>query len=111
MPKQSDILLDEQSHRIPNITSAYSANYSHMDGNNMDGRWRDDGDGDGDDLPFNPRPDRVPEHELLVPEIGFEVAAAFCIFSGKTIGGFDVFRSNEVNRRNARRQPSHHLAR
>ena len=52
----------------------------------MDGRWRGGGDGDGDDLPFNPRPDRVPEQELLVPELGFEEAAALCIFSGKIIG-------------------------
>ena len=60
----------------------------------MDGRWRGDGDGNGDDLPFNPRPDRVPEQELLVPELGFEEAAALCIFSGKTIGGSGVFISS-----------------
>ena len=82
-----------------------------MDGENIDGRWRGDGDGDGDDLPFNPRPDRVPEQELLVPEIGFEVAAALCIFSGKTIGASGVFRSKGINRRNGHRHPSHHLAR
>ena len=65
----------------------------------MDGRWRGGGDGDGDDLPFNPRPDKVPEQELLVPKLGFEEAAALCIFSGKTIGGSGVFRSKGINRR------------
>jgi hypothetical protein len=30
--------------------SAYSGNYSHMDGGIMDGWWRDIGDDDGDDL-------------------------------------------------------------
>ena len=77
----------------------------------MDGRWRDDGDGDGDDLPFNPRPGRVPEHELLLPELGFELAAALYIFSGKTIGGSGVFRSKEVNRRKEHRRSSHQVAR
>ena len=74
----------------------------------MDGRWRGDGDGDGDgdDLPFNPRPDRVLEQKLLVPELGFEVAAALCIFSRKTIRGSGVFRSKEVNRRREHRRPS-----
>ena len=66
-----------------------------MDGENMDGRRR----GDGDDLPFNPRPGRVPEKELLLPELGFEEAAALCIFSGKRIGGSGIFKSKEVNRR------------
>ena len=65
----------------------------------MDGRWRGGGDGDGDDLPFNPHPGRVPEQELLVPELGFEEAVALCIFFGKMIGGSGVFRSDEVNRR------------
>ena len=59
----------------------------------MDGRWRGDGDGVGDDLPFDPCPGRVPEKELLVPEFGFEEATALCNFSGKTIGGSGVFRS------------------
>ena len=53
-----------------------TGNYSHMDGGNMNGRWRGAGDGDGDDLPFNPCPGRVPEQELLFPELRFEVAAA-----------------------------------
>ena len=57
-----------------------------MDGGNMDGRWRGGRDGNGDDLPFNPHPDRVPEQELLVSELGFEEAAALCIFSGKRLG-------------------------
>ena len=85
---------------IQSLTSPQptAGNYSNMDGENMDGRWRGDGDGDGDNLPFNPRPDRVQEQELLVPKIGFEVAAALCIFFGKTIDGSGVFRSNEVNR-------------
>ena len=77
---------------IQSLTSPQpiAGNYSHMDGGNMDGRWRGDGDGDGDgdDLPFNPHPDRVPEQELLVPEIGFEVAAVLCNFSGKNDRGF-----------------------
>ena len=99
------------NNRIQSLTSSQptAGNYSHMDGKNMDGRWR--GDGDGDDLPFNPRPNRVPEQELLVPELGFEEAAALCIFSGKTIAGSGIFRSDEVNKRKGRRQPSHHLAR
>ena len=77
----------------------------------MDGRWRGGGDGDGDNLPFNPRLDRVSEEELLLPELGFEEAAVLCNFFGKTIGGPSVFRSGEVNRRKERRRPSHHLAR
>ena len=86
---------------IQSLTSPQptAGNYSHMDGENMDGRWRGNDNGDGDDLPFNPRPDRMPEQEHLVPELGFEEAAALCIFSGKTIGGSSVFRSKGVNRR------------
>jgi hypothetical protein len=36
--------------------SAYSENYSHMDGGIMDGRWRDVGDDDGNDLLQYPVP-------------------------------------------------------
>ena len=54
-----------------------AGNYSYMDGGNVVGRWRGGGDGDGDDLPFNPHPGRVPEQELLVPELGFEVAVLY----------------------------------
>ena len=77
---------------IQSLTSPQptAVNYSHMDGGNMDGRWRGGGDGDGGDLPFNPRPGRVPEQELLLTKLGFEEAAALCIFSGKTIGALAV---------------------
>ena len=49
----------------------------------MDGRWRGGGDGDGDDLPSNPHPGKVPEEELLLPEIGFAEAAALWNSPGK----------------------------
>ena len=77
----------------------------------MNGRWRGGGDGNGDDFPFNPRPGRVLEQELLVPELGFEEAAALWNFSGKTIGGSGVFRSGEINRRKEHRRLSHQVAR
>ena len=62
-----------------------------MDGGYMDGRCRGGGDGDGDDLPFNSCPDRVPEQELLLPELGFEEATALSNFSRKTIGASGIF--------------------
>ena len=77
----------------------------------MDGRWRGDGDGDGDALPFNPHPGRVPEQELLLPELGFEEAAMLRNFSAKTIGGSGFFRSGEISRRKERRRPSLQVAR
>ena len=45
-----------------------TGNYSHMDGEIIDGLWRGVGDDNGDDLPppeVNLRPGRVPEQELL----------------------------------------------
>ena len=56
----------------------------------MDGRWRGDGDDDGDDLASNPRPGRVPEQELMNPELGFLVSAELCIVFGKILRGFSV---------------------
>ena len=75
---------------IQSLTSPQpiAENYSQVDGGNMDGRWGGGGDGDGDDLPFNPCPGRVPKQELLVPELGFEEAAALCIFFWKNDRGF-----------------------
>ena len=60
----------------------------------MERRWY----GDDDDLPFNPRPGRVPEQELLLPELGFKEVATLWNFSGKNDWGSGVFRSEEVNR-------------
>ena len=39
-----------------------------------------------------PRPDRVPEQELLSPELGFSMAAELRCISGKMVGGSSVFR-------------------
>ena len=61
--------------------------------------------------PSIPVPEGCRNRNFWSPELGFEVAAALCIFSGKTIGGSGVFRSKGVNRRKGRRQPCHHLAR
>ena len=36
----------------------------------------------------NPRPGRVPEQELLTPELGFWMAAELGSFSGKFLRGF-----------------------
>ena len=60
--------------------SAYSGNYSHMDGGIMDGRWRgvgddDDDDDDGDDLLQFPVPAKC-QNGVSGPEIGFSMAVA-----------------------------------
>jgi hypothetical protein len=50
MLEQSHSKLHEQSHPIPTIPFAYSGNYSHIDGEVMDGWWRDVGDDGDEDL-------------------------------------------------------------
>ena len=42
--------LHERSHPIPTIPIAYNGGLLTHRGGNMDGRWRSDGDDDGDDL-------------------------------------------------------------
>ena len=58
-------IVDDREHAPNNLTNYYMINliqslpfplptagdYSHMDGGNMDGRWSDDGDDDGDEFP------------------------------------------------------------
>jgi hypothetical protein len=55
--------------------SAYSGNYSHMDGGIMDGGWRGVGDDDGDDLLQFPIPAGC-ENEVSGSELGCLVVAA-----------------------------------
>ena len=43
-----------------------------------------------------PRPGRVPEQELLSPELGFLVAAELGGVSGKSLPGSGVFRSRVI---------------
>ena len=47
----------------------------------------------------NPRPDRVPEHDLLTPRNLVSMAAARRYFLWKMIDHFRVFVSGGINRR------------
>ena len=54
------------------------------------------GDDDGDDLPSNHRPGRVPEQKLLNPKLGFLVSAELCIIVGKILRAPGVFGENRI---------------
>ena len=75
--------------------SAYSGNYSHMDGGIMDGRWRGVGDDDGDDLLQFPVPAKC-QNGVSGP-IGFSMAAALWRFSGIMVEPPVVFRSRGLS--------------
>ena len=60
---------------------------------------------------INPRPDRVPEQDLLTPELGFLVAAELRCVSGENLQCSDVFSSGENIQAKRRREAVDEAAR
>jgi hypothetical protein len=77
--------------------SAYSGNYSHMDGGIRDGRWRDIGDDDGDDLLQIPIPTGC-QNGVSGSESRFLVVAAQWNSIWEKHRTPDVFRSEAICR-------------
>jgi hypothetical protein len=76
---------------LPSL-SAYSGNYSHIDGGIMDGLWRGIGDDDGDDLLQFPIPLGC-QNGVSNSESGFRVVAAQRNSIWENVKPPDVFRS------------------